>query len=246
MTNFDPRNKLHLISTNSPQLWSVAYIEKENSVFCAEKDLNNATEGGADGVVFINEFSEYEHLHSVIKELRAKYLDVKIGANYLGNKDDPYGYKGTFFLSKEYQLQIAWTDFSGIDLIKERPPISLHEIEAERPRDVFYCSGIHMKYSTLIDQSKSLIESAYQAIGWVDGILLTGPTTGVLPNPHNVIAVKSAVGNYPLGLASGVSTQNAHLVKRYIDFCLVGTSLFDKEGRIERSKVSSLKNALQK
>src|SRR3990167_7575425 len=180
MTIFNPRNKLVSISKNNPQLWAVSYVEKENSIYCAEQDLNATFEGGAEAVVFINEESSYENLHSVVKELRPKYPNVKMGVNYLGDKEEPYGYKGTFFLCKEYNLEIAWTDFAGVDLIKERPPISLHEVEAERPSDVFYCSGIHMKYSTLIDPTKTLIHSAYQAIGWVDGILITGLATGVL------------------------------------------------------------------
>ena len=243
--HFDPRSKLSEISKATPQLWSVAYVEKENSIFCAEKDLNAAIEGGADAIVFINEFSAYDNLHSVIKGLRPKYPAVKMGVNYLGDSEEPYGYKGTFFLCREYGLEIAWTDFSGVDLINERPPVSLHDIEAERAKNSFYCSGIHMKYSTLVDPSKTLIQSAYQVIGWVDGILLTGPATGTLPLPENISAVREVVGHYPLGLASGVSAQSAHLIRGLVDFCLVGTSLFDGENRVVRTKVSDLARCLK-
>lgn len=245
MVNFNPRNKLQRIANNSPQLWAVSYVEKERSVYHAEKDLNNAIEGGGDAIIFINEFSEYRHLDSVIKDLRPKYPEVKIGVNYLGNADEPYGYKGTFFLCREYQLQIAWTDFSGVDLINERPPISLHDIENERPKDVFYCSGIHMKYSTLVAPSKTLIQSAYQAMGWVDGILITGPKTGILASPADVKMVRKEIGHYPLGLASGVSAENARLIKGYIDFCLVGSSLFDDKKRIQKEKVKQLAEAFR-
>ncbi|HLB58941.1 MAG TPA: hypothetical protein VJL87_02510 [Bdellovibrionota bacterium] len=244
---FDPRGKLLSLTSKLPALFVVAYVGKaqEGNIFAeAEQDVEASLEGGADGVIFINEYSTYQDLEFVLQKMRPKYPNSVFGCNYLGDPNDLYGYKGTFRLVKEYNLQIAWTDFSGVDLIQERPSISLHDIEMERPEDVFYCSGVHMKYSTLLDPSKPLLKSAFQAMGWVDGILLTGPKTGILADPQNVREARNATYPYPLGLASGVSPENAHLIRDHVDFVLAATSLWEAPQRISAKRIRELAKAL--
>lgn len=225
----------------------VAYVNQEGGSPLFEQacqDIDASLEGGADAVVLINEWSSLQELESTLEAVRRKYPQAPLGVNYLGDDAEPYGYRDSFRLAREYGLQIVWTDFSGVDLIREKPPVDLHAIEAARPPSVFYCSGVHMKYSTLLNPEKSIEASALQAMGWVDGIIVTGPKTGIAADPTKVRRAREAIGRYPLGIASGVSAENVHEIADSIDFCLVASSLQDPAKRIVREKVTRLRAAL--
>ena len=217
-------------------------------------DCEASIEGGADAVILINEnmpegvkktqFPPLAELEEAVKTCRARYPDLKIGVNWLGDdKDDPYGYKGGFRLARENGLCLVWTDVSGIDLIKEAPALSLHEIAAARPPGVFYASGIHMKYTHLLDEGKTIEESALQAIGWLDGVIVTGPKTGTASDPEVVKRARKVLGTYPLGVASGVTAENVATIREYVDFYIVHTGIQEKH-RIVAAKVKALRAAL--
>src|SRR5205823_621111 len=108
--------------------------------------VDASIENGGDAVVLINEWGEpWDDLDRAVAEVKKKRPTVTLGVNFLGEDAEPYGWRGSFKLAKAYSLPIVWTDFSGVDLIKQRPKADLHAIEAERPPEVFYCSGVHMK-----------------------------------------------------------------------------------------------------
>jgi hypothetical protein len=243
-----------------PLLWVVAYVDQRGGSPLADQafaDIDASLEAGADAVCLINEWCSLAELEDTLAQVRRRYPRAPLGVNYLGDEQgkggarnpdpkDPYGYVDSFRLARDFALQLVWTDFSGVDLIEEKPPLDLQAVEAERGRggDFFYCSGVHMKYSTLKDPSKPVERSALQAMGWVDGVILTGSKTGVPADPGRVKRVREAIGNYPLGLASGVSPRNAHEVRDLIDFCLVASSLQGENKRIEAAKVRALRQEL--
>jgi uncharacterized protein len=242
-----PYEKLRLISSRPKQLWVVAYVNQTGNSPLREEalaDVEASMEGGADAVILINEWCSLAELEDALAETRKRHPKIPLGVNYLGDEAEPYGFRDSFRLAREYQLQIVWTDFSGVDLIEERKPVDLHAIQSERPSDVFYCSGVHMKYSQLRDPSKTIEESALQAMGWVDGVVLTGPKTGVPCNPEHARRARQVMGNYPLGVASGVSAENVHEILPYMDFYLVASSLQGERKRIEGRKVQELRRAL--
>ncbi|MEZ0393132.1 MAG: BtpA/SgcQ family protein [Pseudobdellovibrionaceae bacterium] len=239
-----PRKVLEKFSPHKKQIWVVGYVNStlEDSI----KDLEVAFANGADAIVY--ESQDYKKLDETLAAIRKRFPSHVIGVNVLGKEDGLalYTWKETFALAKKHNLQIAWTDFSGVDLIKEAPEVSLHSIKNEKPDSVFYVSGIHMKYSTLIDQNKPIELSALQAMGWVDGIVITGPKTGVPADPERAHRAREVIGNYPLGAASGVSSENVHTILKSIDFVLVNTSISDKNHRIIGEKVKALRLAMNK
>lgn len=222
------------------QIWVVGYVNATLDDYY--KDCEEAFNNGADAIVW--ETNDYKKLDEALKAIKAKYPDKTFGVNLLGPDEKLMTYKETFELAKKHNLQIAWTDFSGVDLIKEAPETSLHAIDALKPADVFYVSGIHMKYSTPVDPTKTIERSALQAMGWVDGIVITGPKTGVATDPSRAINARSVIGNHPMGAASGVSADNVKTILPYIDFVLVNTSIADKNHRIIGAKVKELRKAM--
>ena len=243
MTFVSPRQKMARISKNPKQLWVVAYVNQEGKsplLDEALRDLDACVGGGADAVLFINEWCSLKELEETIAGVRQKHPNIPLGVNYLGDEKEPYGFRDSFRLAREYNLQVVWTDFVGVDLINEKPPVDLHVIQSERPESVFYCSGVHMKYSTLKDPTKPVELSALQAMGWVDGVIVTGPKTGVACNPETARRAKAAIGDYPLGVASGVSAANVHEIRDQVEFYIVASSLQNEHKRIVKEKVSEL------
>ncbi|MFZ4715841.1 MAG: hypothetical protein ACOYL6_19115 [Bacteriovoracaceae bacterium] len=239
-TFISPRETFSKLSKRKKQMWVVGYMNStlEDSI----KDLEVSFENGADAIVF--EGGDYNKMDANLGEIRKRFPDKVIGVDFLGPDSNLYTYKETFALAKKHHLQIAWTDFSGVDLIKEAPEVSLHSIMSEKPKDVFYVSGIHMKYSTLIDENKTIELSALQAMGWVDGIVITGLKTGVVTDPEKARRARSVIGNYPLGSASGTAVDNVQTLTPYVDFFLVNTSISDKNHRIIGEKVKALRKAM--
>jgi len=235
-----PRENLSKLSKNKKQLWVVGYVNStlEDSI----KDLEESFNNGADAVVL--ESGDYKKLDEAIAALKKKFPKKVLGVNFLGPDEKLFTYKETFELAKKHQLQIAWTDFSGVDQINEAKDESLHDIVNAKPTGVFYVSGIHMKYSTLKNPNKSIELSALQAMGWVDGIVITGPKTGVATDPERARKARSVIGQYPMGAASGVSSENVSTILPYIDFVLVNSSIADKNHRVIGSKVKELRAAL--
>lgn len=209
----------------------------------AVHDLENSFNEGADAVVF--EGHDYTQLDQTLTHIRNLYPTQILGVNFLGPDTNLYTFKETFALAQKHHLQIAWTDFSGVDLIHEAAEVSLQSILKEKPHDVFYVSGIHMKYSTLIDTQKPVELSALQAMGWVDGVVMTGLKTAEPANPELVQRVRSQTGNYPLGLASGVSVENIDSLLNFIDFALVNSSIAGENHRIDSHKVKQLRSCMQ-
>lgn len=240
----DPRAKLRAISSRAKQLWPVIYVDPANLASNLERDIEASFEGGADACV-IEIGKDIPALTKACEHARAKYPTAKLGVNYLGDDgDDKYGYVTSFRLAKEYGLEITWTDFCGVDLIKELPEVSQHAIEAARPANTFYVSGIHMKYGTLLNPDKTIEQSAYQAMGWVEGLVITGPKTGVPTDPDRARRVRQVVGSYPMGAASGVTAENFASIGDYVDYCLVNTSISDPDHRILVDKVRRLRQVM--
>ncbi len=223
------------------QIWVVGYAN--GTIDEAFIDLEESFNNGANAIVY--ESNDYKKLDLILAEVRKKYPDKIIGVNFLGTDDSLMTYKETFALAKKHQLQIAWTDFSAVDLIREAPEASLHSIESLKPVKTFYVSGIHMKYSTLLDSKKPIEKSALQAMGWVDGIIITGPKTGVATDHIKAQRTRRVIGDYPLGAASGVDENNIKQLSPYIDFVLVNTSISDKNHRIIGAKVKALRNSFR-
>ena len=233
-----PKDRFIKIFGSEKQIWVVGYAN--STIEDAFKDLEESFNNGANAIVY--ESNDFKKLDSILTEVRKKYPEKIIGVNFLGTDDDLMTYKETFALAKKHQLQIAWTDFSAVDLIREAPETSLHAIETQKPEKTFYVSGIHMKYSTLLDSKKPIEKSALQAMGWVDGIIITGPKTGVPTDHIKAQRVRRVIGDYPMGAASGVDENNIKQLSPFIDFILVNTSISDKNHRIIGTKVKALRN----
>ncbi|MFZ3229337.1 MAG: BtpA/SgcQ family protein [Pseudobdellovibrio sp.] len=228
------------LGSHKKKIWFVGYMNA--GIKECLLDAENAYSNGADAVIF--EGHDYKKMDIFFTELREKFPHEVMGVNFLGPDENLYTAKETFELAQKHKLQIAWTDFSGLDLINKAKEISLHYIEDLKPKGVFYISGIHMKYSNLIDKDKPIEKSALQAMGWVDGIVITGSKTGVAIDPEKAIRVRQVIGDYPMGIASGVSSENVKSIISVIDYVVVNSSIADGNHRLIPEKLKELRKVM--
>ena len=88
------------------------------------------------------------------------------------------------------------------------------------------CTDIQVKYSTLLEEGKSLGTSARQAIACGAGaIVVTGRVTGEPPTLADLHEAHIAADGCPLLIGSGLAPQNAGKLMPVADGAIVGTAL---------------------
>jgi hypothetical protein len=187
--------------------------------------------------------------------LRLRYPSFPLVLSALGY--GPANLTEGFRLARAFQAQGVWCEVVPGERIEyEEDDGSYREAEVisrelalqvqarERP-EAMHVAGVHMKYTRPLD-GRSFEEAMKAALGSVDGINITGPKTGVLADVERIRRARTAAGEWPLGLASGVSVDNVASVASFVDYLIVGTSLKkdDDALRTDEAKVRALREKL--
>lgn len=224
-------------------------INEEKLTADALTNADAVVNGGGDMIILINARAPMDVYQRIITKVRAKHPTFPLGISVLdygpsgidGITAKAYGpanLTSGFQLAKKFDAQMVWCEVVPDERIEfetsdkgylEAPVIPLAlavETRAKTKPDVFHTGGVHMKYTRPLD-GLSFEEAMARALGKVDGINITGPRTGVLADVERVRAARAVAGDFPLGLASGVSVDNITAVVPFIDYAIVGTSLKD-------------------
>lgn len=180
------------------------------------RNVELAISNGADGVFMIN------HGHTTVDELieyyhaaRERYPDVWIGLNMQGiSNRDAIGYV------PEHDCAL-WTDYAGVDDTSEGLAHDFYKSSRKAGWRGMHFGGVAFKYQEWIADPAS---AARRAVPYVDVVTTSGESTGEPPSLKKVMAMREAIGNHPLAIASGISHRN---VQRYhaADCFLVATSI---------------------
>ncbi|MFH0712658.1 MAG: BtpA/SgcQ family protein [Candidatus Jorgensenbacteria bacterium] len=212
----------------------------------ALQDLKAFSRGGADGVIFEN---NYDIPHTVEADSGTVASMAYLGAEIMRSASIPVG------------VNVLWNDFkTGLVLAKIlnlsfiRIPVFVDtvktncgvikgnarevvafrkKIKAER---VALFTDIHVKHSKLLSRY-SIIESARRAIkAGSDGLIVTGKWTGDAPSIDELARVRRVVGKFPILVGSGADEKNINTLLRYANGVIVGTSL--KQGNARKGEVN--------
>ena len=212
----------------------------------ALKDLRAFEDGGVDGIIFEN---NYDTPHKILVG-----PETVAGMTFLGEKIKsatklPVG------------INILWNDYRAalsiakvLDLQFIRIPVFVDKVKTNYgviegfPEDIInfrklvgaesvaLFTDIHVKHAELISK-QDIITSAKLAIkNKSDAIILTGKWTGDAPNVNKLMAVREAVGNFPILVGSGADEKNIKDLLRYANGVIVSTSL--KEGNIKKGEIN--------
>jgi predicted TIM-barrel enzyme len=223
-------NGLRCVFSRRHIVLPVIHVESEHQ---ARRNTDLARQAGADGVFLINHFSDYEDLLAIHRRVHGDHPDWWIGVNCL-DLDPPE----TFELATEAVAGI-WVDNAGIDE-REHEQLLAEEATAARERsgwEGLYFGGVAFKYQRPVED---LTRAARLAVRHMDVVTTSGPGTGIAAAREKIVAMKEAVGGFPLAIASGITPENVGDYLDVADCLLVATGISRSFTELDPVKVRSL------
>lgn len=206
-----------------------------------------AIKNNADGVFFIdheNAFINTKPLYDSCNQLKSEYPDKFVGLNILGlspiNATLEIGY------AQDRQHNNLWLPPDGLwvdnmrsdafpetamDYLNER-----RELDDPRFRLLKLIGGVAFKYTMEFTEDPYLAQmQAIDLMETVDIIVTSGSATGMAPSVEKLSAMKSAIADKLLAVASGISYENMERYAGIVDQILISTSVetFPKSGIFE-------------
>ncbi|OGI72237.1 hypothetical protein A3J61_01985 [Candidatus Nomurabacteria bacterium RIFCSPHIGHO2_02_FULL_38_15] len=206
---------------NQKKLFLVAlHVESTKQSFDEAKKI---FAGGADGVLLVNNgFMVFaKDLFSVAEAIKKQYANWIVGINPL---DIEAGDAVRMFGEHGKNLDTLWVDDGGIIegsdvMILNRYVDTYLKLLNQKQQ---YYGSIDFKYK---QPAKDLVAVSKLAAEKFGVVITSGPATGKEPDLQKIMTIKQAIGDTPLGIASGMSTDNIGLFLPYADIFIVGTSL---------------------
>ncbi|MBI2041887.1 MAG: BtpA/SgcQ family protein [Candidatus Nealsonbacteria bacterium] len=212
----------------------------------ALEDLKSFESGGVDAVIIENNY-DTPHKISVSPETinDMKFLGGEIassakltmGVSVLWND-----YKAALSIAKAIKAK-----FIRIPVFVDKVKTN-YRIVTGSPEDVLkyrkkigaenvaLFADIQVKHAELLNK-RPIEESAMEAIkAGADAIIITGKWTGDAPELSKLMAVRKAVGDFPILVGSGTDKNNISELFKYANGAIVSTSL--KEGSSKKGEIN--------
>ena len=194
----------------------------------ARRNIEAARYGGCPGVFLINHDFEKEELVPIIRDMRKAFPDYWIGVNFLA-------VTGKFAFPILGELQVEgiqvdgyWADDARIDERRaddDQPEAD--EIAAIRKSSGWnglYIGGTAFKKQREVDPGH-YGKSARIATNYMDVVVTSGVATGHAADVGKIEIFREHCGETALGLASGITPQNAAQYADAVDLFMVATGI---------------------
>ena len=205
-----------------------------------------AFELGADGVFLIEMDRSHWRPEAAAAAIRERHPGRPVGMNRLGLSPAE-----AILRDASIGLDMTWTDASGLnsdpayrwsdDRILEVSR-ALDQARTGREHDLFF--AVAFKYQARDpDPPRTAREAA--SLGWIP--TTSGAGTGIAAEPEHLEAMRHALGEAPLAIASGITPENASSYLGTVTHILVSTGISypDDEYRFDPSRVRSLLRAVR-
>lgn len=229
-------------------------------------DLRAFEDGGADGVIFENNY-DIPHAISVappvvsamtfLGEKLKNASHLPLGISVLWND-----YRAALSIAKTLNLQFVRVPVF-VDTVKttcgivEGNPKEVNDFKrAVGAENIALFADIHVKHAKLLSQHNLLTSARLAVKNKADAVIVTGEWTGNAPLLDEVESLRENLGSFPIFAGSGVGQQNAKELFRFASGAIVSTSL--KSGgkksnevnvksyaqRVDKDKVKKLVDSL--
>lgn len=215
-----------------------------------ERNITYAKEAGCPGVFLINHDFSVEQFLPIIRHSREQFPDFWIGVNFLAVT----GKKAFPILAELGQDQIEvhayWADDARIDensqVDKQTEADEIARIKGSCGWNGMYFGGTAFKKQREVDPA-DYGKSAEIATSFMDVVTTSGIATGHEADLNKMETFRTACGNTPIALASGITPENIEQYLPYIDATLVATGINKKDDfyNIDPSRLSTLMNNVQ-
>jgi len=203
------------------ELIPVIHMVNENQVLI---NVHTCISCGINKVFLINHQVSSEELIKCGLKLKERYPDLWIGVNML----DKYAEDAIMY---EFEFDGLWCDQS----------IPLITYEENRKFKGMLFTGLAFKYQP---QPNDLIMACQFAKATSDVATTSGPGTGKAANIDKILSLREWLGDHPLAIASGVSTENIDSYRGIVNYLLVASSITSKSEIIDKEKLLELKSHL--
>ena len=208
----------------------VVHVE---SVSQALRNVGVARTAGADGVFLIGHDLNWTDLISVHLEVRTEHPELWVGLNLLDVKAR-FAMK---FMRNVGSVDGLWTDNARIDEHVDEQ-FDAHRITDSRGAwPGLYFGGVAFKGQREV---LDVATAARLAVPFMDVVTTSGPATGQGASVEKLRAMKEAVGDHPLAVASGVTVETAPSILPHVDCVLVATGISSSFTEIDPAKAKDL------
>ena len=199
--------------TDRHTVFPVIHVE---SLEQAKRNVAIARDAGANGVFLINGPSEWLlEIHAAISELHPNWW---VGINCLGNRPDEV------YEMVSDKVAGVWADNAGIEEGSAAQAYA-DRVSAARQKQsakCLYFGGVAFKGQRRVDD----LETASRiAARYMDVVTTSGPGTGRAADVEKIRRMKSALGDTPLAIASGITPENVDNYLPFADSFLVATGI---------------------
>lgn len=176
-----------------------------------------AEKEGCDGVLLID-MRGYGHqkLFSIYDAVRSKLPNFWIGLNCLDL------HPASAFTQIPSEVNGYWADNAGIYDFAHTEADVIREARTKSGWKGLYFGGVAFKYQNPVRDVESVTRVATI---YMDVVTTSGPGTGLAADPEKIRKMKSAIGNFPLAIASGITHDNIGDYLGNSDCYIVSTGL---------------------
>lgn len=203
------------------KLLTVIHIE---SIDQAVRNALLAKEHGADGCFLIHHHGDREELIDSYHAVRSEVGEWWVGINDLGRN-------GNELLDGLPKVDGIWVD--DIEVNKD--------LKYDLPAETLLFGGTAFKYQKQVSDYEVAAKSSTH---FCDVITTSGSETGSPPTVEKIQKMKSAIGDFPLAIASGITPENVVGFLEYTSFFLVATGISRNFHELDAEKIRAFVKAI--
>ena len=180
---------------------------------------------GIEKVFIINHVVEVDELLNCACKVKNTYPNLWVGVNMLGLT------ASQSLMRSPIGINGIWSDSS----------LELDKANLKKMINGMFFGGLAFKYQP----QPTDLQSACELSKLTTSVATTsGLGTGQSPTTYKIKLIREYLGEHPMAIASGISSENIHLYKDLANYLLVATSITDKKEMIVEEKLMELKSKL--
>lgn len=230
LTETAPMNRLRQTFANRHVILPVIHVTTQGQ---ALRNASIARGAGADGVFLINHVINSGALLTIHQAVKEAHPGWWVGVNCLGMSPEEV------FARISPRVDGVWVDNARIDEASAAQPRAqaIAEARARHGWQGLYFGGVAFKYQREV---ADVGEAAKKARGYMDVVTTSGAGTGEAAPVEKLRAMRAALGDFPLALASGVTPDNVRAFLPYADAVLVATGISSSFEELDPAKAGAL------
>lgn len=198
-------------------------LSMKNAELCAKHK--------AFGLFVISMDGDNSNLSSLASKIKKAFPDLKVGINLLGDS----ALSGVYD-SLNHELDMTWSDcpiVTGSGVTQEARIIS----ETIHTTQHLFFNSVAFKYQQVETNIPQAVLNS-QSLRFIP--TTSGEATGKAADLIKVKLMKEHLGNYPLGIASGLTPENIHEYIPFIEYGLVATGISEDFYTFDNSKLKTI------